>query len=104
MIVRKRPSFLTVAARIGMCSGGSGTVEQNVGERQVSEEEGNGRQAGGQHPRMSNQSMRSEEHTSEPPVTDVARMPASAWKKKHHIKLSDFFRLPPNAKHRLCDS
>src|ERR1039458_10748651 len=40
-----------------MWSGGSGTVEQNVGQRQVSEEEGNGTQAGGQHPRMSNQSM-----------------------------------------------
>ena len=57
MIVRKRPSSLTVAARIGMWSGGSGTVEQNVGERQISEEEGNGSQAGGQLPHMSNQSM-----------------------------------------------
>src|ERR1019366_2416842 len=51
------PEGTPVAARIGMWSGGSGTVEQNVGERQVSEEEGNGSQAGGQHPRMSNQSM-----------------------------------------------
>ena len=55
--IAELPCCLTVAARIGMWSGGSGTVEQNVGECQVSEEEGNGSQAGGQHPRMSNQSM-----------------------------------------------
>ena len=27
---------------------------------------------------------RSEEHTSEPPVTQWSRMPSSAWKKKKH--------------------